>query len=1021
MDDKKELVLPAGLDREAGGEEEKSRKSGGISRRDCLLLLGTGAATLGTTTTAAGATASGAAQLAAKETKTSPAAAPSGVQKEIDKLKAQRVYAPTPVQARREYSETAAADAEKACQINLRDGWALAEVDPSLPPGKYSEKADWVKAPMPKPVHYALMEAGKIPNLWYSDNFKRLQWIQKRDWHLRCRFTIPPVLSGATIRLRFDGMDYRGMVWLDGVFLGTHEGLYGGPTFDITSKVNPGKQHELLVRLLHQEHGTKMVFMGMGHGSNTTAVKPDALDLSYVWGNRYHTIGLYQPIRLVATGQAFMEAPLVRTESLGPQTASLWGQAMITNTGKDFEGIIEAKIIDLSNQQVVWGGTARQKVPAGDSFWERRIPLEKPKIWWPNGLGPQPLYRLELKLLKGKEAVDSIQSRFGVRTLEMQRNAVDPESPRNHVSDYTKQTHEDEAFRYLWVANGRPFYAKGACWMTSDDVLALSPQRQEWLVRAAKMNGVNLFRLNGGTTIFETEEFYNLCDEHGIIVWQELPINSGGEAASWHRTNTAPLAVWREQIRQGVLRFRQHPSTGVYVGGNEYDAFGEGIEPLLGVAREIFAGYDGGRPFRMASPCGGDWHAYAPFPDIWTADANWYHKIYGRGHYFISEWSFANFANMSLLKRILPASQLDNHPVGLDEKKFMDAHPILRDRCAELDFSTKGMWSLISTYGDLDKATIAEMVEYSQMEEARRYGYVFEHWRAQFPYKGGETVWTYNSLGPVAAGWQYIDWFGQPQAAYYSTKRANEPVHVMADTGFFSWGPGEKFQASVFAVNDGPAKLGGARVIVRILDRHMRQMREARWALDVPAGGHQSDAHDVTWHIPADTPESYFFLEVILDGPNGARLSRQVYWIRVLKELADPVARRKWQSKPVPEPLCKSGPWLKPQIAALPTVLLAQGEFKQKSATEAEVTATIHNVGKKHAFPVRLAVLPDTYSVIWSDNYFWLPAGETATVTGTVRLDMAGIDLLTHPPVPKTTALTVEVSAWNASPVTFRT
>ena len=1025
MDDKPGFgaLFPADLTDDASGGEAKGNNRSRISRRDWLLLLGTGAATLGTSAAGASSTAStaGAAQKTEKETPPSAAAVPSGVFEEIDKLKAQRVYAETPVQARLEYQETAASSDGKACQISLREDWDLAEADNALPPGKYSEKTDWVKVTMPRPVQYALMEAGKIPNLWYSDNFKRLQWIQKRDWHLRRRFTIPQAWNGSTIRLRFDGMDYRGMVWLDGVFLGTHEGMFGGPTFDITSKVTPGKQHELLVRLLHEEHDMKMVFVGMGHGSNTTTAKPDALDLSYVWGNRYRTIGLYQPIRLAATGQAYMEAPLVRTEGLAPKSASLWAQAMITNTGKEFEGVVEAQIIDLSNQQVVWQETSRQKVTPGDSFWERRITLEKPKLWWPNGLGSQPLYMLELKLLNGKEPMDTIRSRFGVRTLEMQRNAVDPESPRIHVSSYTRQTHEDEAFRYLWVVNGRPFYAKGTCWMTADDVLALTPQREEWLIRAAKMNGANLFRLNGGTSIFETEEFYNLCDEHGIIVWQELPLSSGGEAESWHRTNTAPLAVWREQIRQGVLRFRQHPSTGVYVGGNEFDAFGEGIEPLLGVAREILAGYDGGRPFRMASPCGGDWHAYAPFPAIWTADENWYHKVYGRGHYFISEWSFCNFSNLSLLKRILPATELDAKSVGYDQKAFLAAHPAFRDRCAEPDFSTGEMWNLISTYGDLSKANIAEMVEYSQMAEARRYGYIFEHWRAQFPYTGGQTVWTFNSLGPMASGWHYIDWFGQPQIAYYTTKRANEPVHVMADTGFFSWGPGERFRASIFAVNDAEEPLEGARVIARIFDRNMRQMREARWALSVPGGGHKSEAHDITWHIPPDTPESYFFLEVTLNGPGGAQRSRQIYWVRVLKELADPAARQKWQSAPVPEPLSKSGPWLKPQVAALRTSLTAQGDFHQKSATEAEVTVSVQNTGKKHAFPVRLAVLPDTYSVLWSDNYFWLPPGETATATGTVRLGMAGIDLLTNPPVAKAADLTVEVSAWNASPVTFRT
>ena len=168
--------------------------------------------------------------------------------------------------------------------------------------------------------------------------------------------------------------------------------------------------------------------------------------------------------------------------------------------------------------------------------------------------------------------------------------------------------------------------------------------------------------------LFETEQFYNLCDENGIIVWQEVPLN-------WADTpGTTTLAVWREQLTQSVLRIRQHPSIGIYVGGNEYDPFQDGIEPLLGLVREVFAGYDGSRPFRMNSPCGGDYHAYEP-QDIYTADENWYHKIFDRGHNFISEWSFSSFANMSLLKRMIPSAELEMKPVGYDVEKFKRTIP----------------------------------------------------------------------------------------------------------------------------------------------------------------------------------------------------------------------------------------------------------------------------------------------------------------------------------------------------------
>ncbi len=975
--------------------------SGGISRRRCLALIGAGAAA--SVTSAFGDTGQ-----ATPKSAVEPTVAPQSLLEELKELGAARVFAPTPVQLRPEHGASTASEAQGFGQITLREGWQLLGADDRLAPGHYSSDSAWVKTQMPRPVQYALMEAGQVPNLWYGDNFKKLQWIQQRDWYLRRRFVIPESWRESVIRLRFDGMDYLGMVWLDGEYLGGHEGAFGGPTFDITTRVVPGQEHELLVRLVHEPHDLLPNYDSASENRNPRVVKPDAQDAeSYQWGNRYRTMGLYQPIRLIATGQAYMEAPFVRTDAIASETSTLWAQVMLTNTGSAFDGVIDGRIVEVSNQQVVWQAKSRQKVPSGNSFWEREIELSHPKLWWPNGMGDQPLYRLELKFFKDNTQLDFVTSRFGVRILQLKRNPSYPETPRAVPAD---KTLEDEAYMYLWVANGRPFYAKGACWMTSDDVLQLPYEREEWMVRAAKLSGQNLLRLNGGTSIFETEQFYNLCDENGIIVWQEVPLN-------WADTpGTTTLAVWREQLTQSVLRIRQHPSIGIYVGGNEYDPFQDGIEPFLGLVREIFAAYDGGRPFRMNSPCGGDYHAYEP-QDIYTADENWYHKIFDRGHNFISEWSFSSFANMSLLKRMIPPAELATKPVGYDVEKFKRTFPTIRDRSAELGYTFVKSWQRASWYGDFGKADLDYLIECSQMGYEHNMGCVLEQWRAQFPYTGGETLWTYNSLGPIANSWHLIDWCGQPQIPYYAAKRANEPLHVMADTGFFSWGPGDTFTASVFALNDHDQTLKGSHFRARIYDQGMRVVHEEEWVADVPPNGYASEAHAVRWPIPANTPEGYLFFELTISDSQGARLSRREYWLRILQMLADPDARKRWQAGPVAEPLTQTGPWLKPQVERAATSLQATAKLERQSRKEAELSITVENLGEIPAYPVRLHLLPDIYSVLWSDNYFWLAPGEKVSLQGTARLDMSGLDPITKPPIANPKDLSIRVSAWNAPAV----
>lgn len=299
-------------------------------------------------------------------------------------------------------------------------------------------------------------------------------------------------------------------------------------------------------------------------------------------------------------------------------------------------------------------------------------------------------------------------------------------------------------------------------------------------------------------------------------------------------------------------------------------------------------------------------------------------------------------------------------------------------------------------------------------------GCVLEHWRAQFPYTGGEALWTYNSLGPICNSWHLIDWFGQPQIPYYAAKRANEPVHVMADTGFFSWGPGDTFKASVFALNDGEQSIKDGCIQVRIFDQEMGIAHDEKWSAVVPPNGLASEARVVSWPIPANTAEGYLFLELSLTDAQGKLISRRVYWLRILKMLADPEARKRWQAAPVPEPLTQTGPWLKPQVEARPTSLGVTAKIEGHSRKEAELSVTVENTGKVPAYPVRIELHPDVYSVLWTDNYFWLAPGETAALRGTVRLDMSGLDPITKPLIASRSDLLIRVSSWNAQGIELR-
>lgn len=891
-----------------------------------------------------------------------------------------RVYTSIPVANRRGSGE-----------LRLDGDWELAQtgsafsVTPSTP-----ADGEWATVAMPNTIQYALYLAGKTPNPWWGDNYKQLHWIQNTDWYLRRRFKVPAEWNGRQIRLRFDGVDYLAAVWLDGEFLGNHEGMFGGPTFDVTKKLTPGKEHELLIRLFHD---------------TGPAMKPLALNGWNLWGNKLRTVGMWQSVRLVSTGKAYVETPYVRTESIGKGKASLWAQAMITNTDERFDGTIRARIIDLTTSKTVWETHTEQPVASGTSFWEQRINLKNPRLWWTNGLGDQPLYRLELTLLNEGKEYDRISTRFGVRTIELKRNPQPADAPRSESCTfgadpateplvYDAMKLSDESHRYLFVVNGVPVYINGSNWHTSEGLFAHKELRQEWYVKAATMSGINLFRLNGGNALYEDEEFYNLCDENGILIWQDIHVCGA-------RGTDIPLSTWREQLTQTAFRLRQHPCLALYCGGNEYVPYRNEMMAVLGVARDVFASYDD-RPFRMSSTGGGSWH---------------YPNYDQPGLGFAAEWHFGyGFSNLSQLKRVLPEKELDSNPVGYDLAKFGEAHPMFRDQFLEWSWLMPFYWTPVSWYVDLSKAGIPDFMAGQQAFRSDNNAYAAEQMRARFPEVGGQTFWGFNPQAPTSA-WHVIDWFGQPQTAYYTMKRAHEPVHVLAKIStnwtkpremflgsWYSMKPGDEFRASVCAINSTAKPITGAKITARIMDSKMQTIVERNWTTTIPAGGNPGKSTDVTWKAPVDAPKSFYFLELTLNGEDGKRLSRQMYYFRIHAEDA--------------RAMTPDGPWLKPQIQSVPTALSASIKaVRVLSDKEASITVEVSNTGSNPAYPVELNISPDTHSVIWSDNYLWLRPGEKITVEGLVRTDMTGLDLMSSRLKRRIPELAVEVSAWNAETV----
>ncbi|MFH0797355.1 MAG: sugar-binding domain-containing protein [Candidatus Omnitrophota bacterium] len=925
-------------------------------------------------------------------------------------------------------------------QLALDGNWNIAVADrPYVDNPKNLNSLPWITVRLPDGLPDALFFAGKIPNPWYSQNWRKVEWIFHTDWWFQKRFFVPEDWKNHIVRLTFDNLDYYGRVWLNGKYLGFHEGAYGGPTFEVSNLLLFGKSNELLVRAgqARDEREVSPIF------------KPTALRRgAFSWGNKLASVGIWNSVRLVPTGKSFLECPYVYTEEISGNYAVLWFQGMVNNYQNDYRGRFTLIIQEWPGSKKIFREEFTQKVPSGGSIFEKRIKIPNPKLWWPAGLGKPHLYSAVLALSDEKNQVcDEIFVRFGIRKLELVRNPVDPDEPRiinspitlvessdssapawrgmaqetqvapdkqgfqnpymkSAISDLV-DSQADRNYRFLFRVNGKEFYANGACWFPTTDTMSYLPDRTLWFLTLARESNIRLLRLNGGVVPFETEIFYDSCDEFGILVWQEI---MAGSPPPYEKR----LDVWREQLTQNVYRLRNHPSLALWVFGNEIDPYEEKILPQAGISREICQQVDPEREFRPSSPGGGTRHAYSP-AGLLQAEENWYLFHYGKGSNFISEWSSPAMISEKSYRKTVDKKEWNDEPVGYDWKRFFGKHPDLFDHWAEsCSLGPETALLKATPYGDFNKCSIRKIMEYTQMGQALMYGYVTENWRALFPYHGGETVWCFNQLSPCSS-WHTVDWFGNPNIAYYFRKRAYAPYHVLARFPWFSWAPGEIFSADVIAISEG--KKEESELSVRIYDAAMEEVKKWKYTVSLPGEGKPSQPKKIEYKIPDNTADHYFFLEISLQTKGREFLSRNCYWLRVTSLLSVRGLKTKYRSKVQPMIRWEKGPWLEPQIKKAATVLEGKITRVSETSEEKRVVMEILNKGSKPAFPVKIDSTHPDACLVCSDNYFWLRPEEKQEILITLAKKTDRINPWFPGKKPPEKENCLIISSWNAKSV----
>ncbi len=646
------------------------------------------------------------------------------------------------------------------------------------------EPSEWVPATVPGAVQLDWAKAHKWPDHNVADNFRSYEWMEDVFWVYQGKLDFAQPSPGEKIFLVCGGVDYRFQVLLKGVLLHDQEGMYTPFEIDLTGKARSGDSIEVRIWPVPKTR--------VSPADRVQANQSCKPAVAYGWDfhPRLVPLGIWQDTYL----EKRPDCHLLNAE-------------ISYDLNDDFSSAGLRCEIDLSAAgagSLQWTMTD----PAGKTVLEMKAPADgkkvlltgsvgKPGLWWPNGQGQGKalLYgsSVELKDVSGK-LVQKLSSRVGFRKVRLVMHPDAWENPPHR--DFPKSRSNPPITLEI---NGREIFCKGSNWVTPDifpgTMTADRYAGQLALVRDANMN---IVRCWGGASV-QKQPFFDLCDEYGIMVWQEFPL-----ACNRYEGTDAYLKVLDQESRTIIRRLRQHPSVVLWCGGNElFNCWSRMTDQDLALRllnRNCYD-LDPKRPFIMTSPLDGMGHGHYVFRSPEGKDVFRFFSDASCTAY--TEFGCGGPSSEKLLKKIIPEKEL--FPVK--EGTAWETHHAVK----AWEPNSHLVLDVIERYfGKCEN--IGQVVERGQFLQGVGLKCLFEEARRQRPKASMALNWCFNEPWPCAANMSIVEWPNEPKKAYYQVKNSLRPVLASAKIAKFEWREGDVFTADLWLLNDAPEAVGAGRV-----------------------------------------------------------------------------------------------------------------------------------------------------------------------------------------------------------------
>ena len=679
---------------------------------------------------------------------------------------------------------------------------------------------DWVVATVPGTVLASYWNAGAVPDPNHGDNQLMISdSFFYADFWYRTEFEATTPVPGRHVLLNFDGVNWKAEVWLNGARLGRVEGAFTRGRFDVTKLLRPGP-NALAVRIeKNATPGSAKQKTLEASGLNGGALGADnptyhaSVGWDWIPTVRGRNIGIWNDVYLTTSGPVTVEDPFVRTTLPLPKTTSadVRVEATLANHGAaPVSGVLRGRFGAAAFQQRVTVPANGTKTVVFDPKTDGALRLESPRLWWPNGYGEPFLYDVSLEFAAGTAVSDRKAFKTGVRQL-----AYDE---------------KDGALRIF--VNGRRFVGRGGNWGFPETNLQYRGREYDWAVRYHRDMNFTMIRNWVGQT--GDDEFYEACDRHGILVWQDFWL-----ANPWDGPDPDDEPLFMANARDTLKRLRNHPSIGLYCGRNEGDP-PPGLDAGL---REAIAELHGDVRYVPHSAAGGvsGGGPYSAKPARFYFEERATPKLH-------SELGMPNIVGYESLRQMMPAKA--RWPPGL----AWGLH----------DFTLTGAQGLAGFQQTIDEALggaddAAEWVRLAQVVNYDGYRAMFE---AQSRRRMGVLLWMSHPAWPSFV-WQTYDWYLDPTSGYFGSRKGSEPLHVQ-------WNPRHD---GVEVVNYSAGAQKGLTVAAEVLNLDGSRQWTKTAVVDSPE---DSAVEPFALEFPASVSDVHF---VRLRLSRGAIVvSENVYW-----------------------------------------------------------------------------------------------------------------------------------------------